>query len=91
MKVIIINEENHGFIGVASSMKAAWQFLVNRGWLGFWDDVYIFDDYVSIGELFDQNGWNKTDENLVEWAMSRGEGAWDGLFYFSERNVYEED
>jgi hypothetical protein len=91
MKVIRIDEENHGFIGVASSMKAAWQFIVNRGWLGFYDQVYIFDGWVTIGDLFEQNDWDLTDENLIEWAMNRGEEAWDGLFYFSECNVYEED
>ena len=53
MKVIRIDEENHGFIGVASSMKAAWQFIVNKGWLGFWDSVYVFDEWVGIDELFD--------------------------------------
>lgn len=92
MKVIRIDEENHGFIGVASSMKAAWQFIVNKGWLGFWDDAYIFDNWVNIGEFFDQNGWEKTNESLVDWAMNRkGDDAWDGLFYFSECDVYEED
>ena len=92
MKVIRIDEENHGFIGVASSMKAAWQFIVNKGWLGFWDSVYVFDEWVGIDELFDQNGWDKTNENLVEWAMNRkGDDVWDGLFYFSECDVYEED
>ena len=90
MKVITIHEENHGFIGVASSMKAAWQFIVNKGWLGFWDNAYIFDNWVGINELFDQNGWNKTNENLIEWAMNRGEEAWDGLFYFGETELYEE-
>ena len=92
MKVITIHEENHGFIGVASSMKAAWQIIVNRGWLGFWDNVYIFDHWVCINEIFDQNGWNKTDENLIEWAMNRkGDDAWDGMFYFFECDVYEGD
>jgi hypothetical protein len=77
--------------GSVSSMKAAWQFIVNKGWLGFWDAVYIFDEWVGIDELFDQNGWDKTNESLIEWAMNRGEDAWDGLFYFSECEVYEED
>lgn len=90
MKVITIHEENHGFIGVATSMKAAWQFIVNKGWLGFWDDVYVFDSWVGISEIFDQNGWHKTNENLVEWAMNRGEDDWDGLFYFGAAELYEE-
>ena len=91
MKVIHIIEENHGHIGTAVSMKAAWQFIVNKGWLGFWDAVYIFDEWVGIDEIFEQNGWNKTNENLVEWAMNRGVDAWDGLFYFAADELIEED
>ena len=72
-------------------MKAAWQFIVNKGWLGFWDQVYIFDSWVTIIDLFEQNGWNKTDEDLVEWAMNREVDEWDGWFYFTECEVYEED
>ena len=91
MKVIHIIEENHGHIGTAVSMRAAWQFIVNKGWLGFWDAVYIFDEWVGIDEIFEQNGWEKTNENLVEWAMNRGVDEWDGLFYFADDELIEED
>ena len=43
MKIIQITEENHGHIGTAASMKAAYQHLVKRGWLGFWDDIRVGD------------------------------------------------
>ena len=51
MKVIQISEENHGHIGTAVSMKAAYQHLVKRGWLGFWDDIRVGDSIISIGEF----------------------------------------
>lgn len=90
MKVTIIYEENHGIIGVATSMKAAFQFLINGGWLSFSDNYYLFDQWTAIGKIFDDNGWEKTKESLLEWAMMPTIN-WDGMFYFSEKDVYEED
>jgi hypothetical protein len=91
MKVIQINEENHGHIGTAVSMKAAFQYLVAAEWLTFNTDIWLFDSWVTISEIFDDNGWHKTKESLVEWAMNRKEEAWDGMFYFSEDELIEED
>jgi len=33
MSVIVINEDNHGMIGVAKNMKRAIQFLLDLDWL----------------------------------------------------------
>ena len=91
MKVIHINEENHGHIGTAVSMKAAFQYLVRAKWLTFDTWVWLFDSWTTIGEIFDDNGWHKTNESLVDWAMNRDEEAWDGMFYFYADDVIEED
>ncbi len=91
MKIIHINEENHGHIGTAVSMKAAFQHLVKRGWLGFSTEVWLFDSWTTIGEIFEDNGWQKTDEELVYWALHRNEEVWDGMFYFSTGELIEED
>lgn len=91
MKVIQIVEENHGHIGTAVSMKAAFQYLVEAEWLTFNTDIWLFDSWVSIGEIFDDNGWQKTKEELVYWALHRNEEAWDGMFYFSADELIEED
>ena len=91
MKVISINEENHGHIGTAVSMKAAFQYLVRAKWLTFDTEVWLFDSWATIGEIFDDNGWQKTNEELVYWALHRNEEVWDGMFYFSTEDVIEED
>jgi hypothetical protein len=91
MKVIHITEENHGHIGTAVSMKAAFQYLVDAEWLTFSTDVWLFDSWVTISKIFDDNGWHKTKESLVEWAMNRDEEDWDGMFYFSADELIEED
>ena len=91
MKVIHIDEENHGHIGTAVSMKAAFQYLVRAKWLTFDTEVWLFDSWTTIGEIFDDNGWQKTNEELVYWALHRNEEVWDGMFYFSADDVIEED
>ena len=94
MKVVVINEENHGMIGIASTEKAAFQFLINRKWLTFglefWDEE---KGQWTIRQLFEEHGWNQTSENLLSWALARGTDwiGWDGYFYFHEDEIYEED
>ena len=91
MKVIHIYEENHGHIGTVVSMKAAFQYLIKAKWLTFNTEVWLFDSCVTIGEVFNDNGWHRTKENLVEWAMNRNEEIWDGTFYFDAYELIEED
>lgn len=98
MTVIIIDEENHGTIGVAENMKAALQYLINTNWLTFgyefWDGKK--ECWTTIGKIFDDIGWNKTNESLLEWALNHDPDSeswyvWEGSFYFDKRTVYEED
>ena len=89
-KVFLITEENHGTIGVAASRRAAFQYLVKKNWLHFETDYYLFDQWVPIREIFDDNEWEKTNENLVEWAMVPTLD-WDGCFYVEEIELVEEE
>ena len=91
MKVIHIYEEYAGHIGTAVSMKAAFQFLVRKKWLTFNTEVWLFDSWITIGEIFEQNDWQKTNEELVYWAIHRNDEVWDGMFYFSADDIIEED
>jgi hypothetical protein len=91
MRVIHIDEENHGRIGTAVSMKAAFQYLVRRKWLTFNTEIQLSDNCVTIGEIFELNGWRKTNEKLVHWTLRLNEKVWDGMFYFSADYIIEED
>ena len=42
MKVIIIDEENHGFIGVADSVIHAIDFLIENHWLTEYSSVFQY-------------------------------------------------
>ena len=85
MKVIIMNEDNHGFIGLAKDYPSAVKFLIDNGWL---------DDYTEVWVR--ENEWARLSEVLGEdWADKMENGGvenfndyWDGSFYFEEREVY---
>lgn len=51
MKVIHINEENHGYIGTAVSMKAAFQYLVDAEWITPKTEFYINGSWVELGKI----------------------------------------
>ena len=95
MKVIAINEENHGLIGIAATKKAAFQFLINNHWLTINYDLYdkTTNAWYTLADLFKDKDIEPTKENILAWAMEHVDDweVWDGAFYFYEEDVYEED
>ena len=93
MKVIQINEENHGHIGTAVSMKAAFQYLVDADWIKPSTEFYINDSWVQLGKIMWDAGLAVTRNNMVFWCMQNADNweLWDGMFYFSADDIIEED
>ena len=95
MKIIIISEENHGDIGVATTMKAAFQFLIEEDWLTPAFDLYdeATGAWYTLADVFESKGIEPTKKNILAWAMEYAEDAmfWDGAFYFHEDTIYEEE
>ena len=95
MKVFVICEENHGDIGIATTMKAAFQFLIDTAWLdwGFemWDKTT--DSWYTVHDIFVSKGIEETRENLLAWCLENQENydIWDGAFYFHEEYIVEEE
>lgn len=91
MKVIIISEENHGFIGVAASMTAAKRFLLASNWINAGIHIWVNDrlnekgdHYFNLKEAYGEN-WEKV-------CMGFDTDALNELgFYFREEKVYEEE
>lgn len=87
MKVIYIDEDAHGFIGLATDYKAAIDFLVNEHWLT--DTTEIWDDnadcYRRIVEIYGE-GW--VDLFRDTWNMEDFNDFADGWFYLEEKEVY---
>lgn len=95
MNIIIISEENHGDIGVATTMKAAFQFLIESSWLEFDFELYdkTTDSWYTLGKVFDAKGIEKNRKNLLAWCLENQNNweVWDGAFYFHDDTVCEEE
>ena len=95
MKVVQVYEESHGFLCTAASMKAAFQYLVNHGWLTPSFDLYdeATGAWYTLAHLFEVKEIEPTKENIVEWAMEYADDAafWEGSFTFFHDDVYEEE
>lgn len=86
--VIIINEETHGFVGVAKDMKSAFQYLLLKNWITK-NEVFVIDEVAYFLEEL-QEMYEKTtllDTLLFLWDVD--EDLFDGLFYFSKEEVFE--
>lgn len=85
--VIAIHEENHGFIGVAANMDAALRFLIEENWIDeLWDNMK--QTYVHHKKLYHRHNVDNLFDLLS--AMYRtDDNAFDGMFYFSERELFE--
>lgn len=87
MTVVIISEENHGFIGVAKDLPSAFLFLITEGWV---DDLYDDDKgkYVYHTELFEKYKVNDLYSLMIA-MYAENEDCFDGMFYFNICKVFE--
>lgn len=78
MQVIIIHEENHGFIGTATTMKAAFRFLIEHKWLTPEFDLYdeATGVWYTLRSVFRAKGIEPTKENILAWAMEYADDAY---------------
>ena len=95
MKVITIHEEIHGFIGTATTMKAAFRFLIEEDWLTPAFDLYdeATGAWYTLADVFESKGIEPTKKNILDWAMEFADDAmfWDGAFYFHEDVIHDEE
>lgn len=86
MKVIVISEECHGYIGLATNYKAAIDFLVDEKWMS--TDIEIYDETIDnfrhLSEVFaDFRHYFKN-----EMTMEDFNNFWDGTFYLEAVEVH---
>ena len=94
MKVIAIYEENHGMIGIATSKKAACQFLVKDNWFCVYDEIWVpsLRQGIEAYNLIDKPIEEITNEDLAELLLEAMEHEdRDTCFLFREENVWEEE
>lgn len=70
MEIVIIHEENHGFIGVAATNKAAKQWLIRKGWIDQYSEIYNCDTskWEGLEELYGEN-WKEAYMNFDKEEM----------------------
>ena len=86
MEIIIISEENHGFIGVATTDKAMKQWLIREGWVDQYSDIYNHDTskWESLEELYGEN-WKEVYMNFDKEDME------NMGFYLHDDELIEEE
>jgi hypothetical protein len=86
MEIVVISEENHGFIGVATTHKAAKQWLIREGWVDRYSDIYNHDTskWESLEELYGEN-WKEVYMNFDEEDME------NIGFYLHDKELIEEE
>ena len=86
MEIIIICEDNHGFIGVATTDKAAKQGLIREGWVDCYTEFWNFDTETgsSLKELYGED-WKEVYMNFDKEDME-----YMG-FYLNDEELIEEE
>ena len=92
MTVIIINEECHGFIGIAKDIRSAFDFLLSYKWITEKTDFPIEadddSDFVSLEELRKRFGFDNLLDTLV-FMWEDSEQWFEGMFYLDTEIIYE--
>ena len=86
MRVVTIEEDNHGMIGIAKTYADAVYFLVNDSWLGALTEIYCGDEvYKTVIEDLGED-WLAV---MLDWSMEKFCEYFEGLFYLDSVEVYE--
>ena len=83
--VVIINEECHGFIGIAKDFENAVYFLIDRGWLNGATDVYYGDKWVPLASVLGEDWENK----ILALGLDDFCDFFDGSFYLDTDEIFE--
>ena len=86
--VVLIEEENHGMIGVAKDYPSAIDFLVNQGWLDESFEVWVDNEIGLTQTIEDHLGelWQIIVRD--EWNTEEFNNFFDGNFYLTIEDVY---
>ena len=85
MRVVTIEEDNHGMIGIAKTYVDAVYFLVNNDWLSALTEIYCGDEvYKTVIEDLGED-WLAV---ILDWSMKEFCGYFEGCFYLDSVEVY---
>lgn len=86
--VVLIEEENHGMIGVAKDYPSAIDLLVNQDWLDGKFEVWVDNEISLTQTLEDHLGelWYVAIRD--EWDTEQFNNFFEGNFYLTIEEVY---
>ena len=86
MRVVTIEEDNHGLIGIAMTYADAVHFLVNNDWLSALTEIYCEDEvYKTVIEDLGED-WLAV---ILDWSMEKFCEYFEECFYLDSVEVYE--
>lgn len=86
MRVVTIEEDNHGLIGIAMTYADAVHMLVNENWLNELTELYDGDgNYKTVIEDLGEEWFAK----MLEWSMDKFNEYFEGCFFLNSHSVYE--
>ena len=86
MRVVTIEEDNHGQIGIAKTYADAVNFLVDDGSLNALTEIYCGDEvYKTVIDDLGED-WLAV---MLDWSMEKFCEYFSGLFYLDSVKVYE--
>lgn len=87
MKIILIEEENHGFIGAVTRKDLILPWLVRNNWMNQFTEIYDekMNDYRSLRDIFGLTWY----QSLAALNFDDLCDLFDGVLYFSEEEVWE--
>lgn len=80
MTIIIIGEDNHGFIGVAKDVRTAIEWLIDKAWI---TPYFEMSDYKTLRNFFGSN-WA---ERLMAMSLDEFNDLFDGSFLLTKEKV----
>ena len=88
--VIIIEEDNHGFIGITKDYLSAIDFLINENWLDEKFEVWAdeSDENFTVQSIKDNLGEN-WKEIMSTWNIEKFNNFFEGSFYLTVEEVYK--
>lgn len=90
MTVILINEDNHGLIGVANNYFNAVSWLIDNHWID--DNTEVWNDASDQWEkLIDLQGEDWADRMRDEWDIDNFNYFWENSFSLNPIDIIGTD
>lgn len=86
--VVLIEEDNHGQIGVAKDYLSAIDFLIKEGWLDESYEVWVDNEISLTFTIVEHLGEDWQIIIRDEWDTENFNNFFDGSFYLTIENVY---